>query len=842
MSPWSVVVLLTLVSGNGYANESPEKNDCVLIRDGKPAATFVVATDQEKASSAKSGFSISDSIKDFNEDLKECTAGVELPVANKDDGKTPVIRFALESRPLPDEDRFSIAFPDSRTMLITGTPLSIRWALNHILEQFAGVRYLARSKNGAHFPQIATLELPRRKIEIAPSFNLNRSIYYGDCKYLYGHKRAYNKSGVRFNHELPVVAFPVRKYMKEKKWPEFIFPILNGTKFLPYLPYDNPKFKTAGQYQIAWQPCMTNQDTIDEAVNNICDFFDKHPDRTSVSLGVNDNGGFCECENCSKLGGKKRTVTGHRDYSELYYAWMNRIAGAVAEKHPDKYFGCLAYREVTTPPSFTLHKNIVPFLCLESFACMDKEVEAGHVKLLEDWSKKASNIGRWEYSMNMQYKLPKVAFGLQQDMLKTAYGNGVRGVFMEAEGAVEDGPTRYLFRKLMWDINADRELLQQDWYEKFTCKQAAPYLAEYYQWWEMFWREKAISSEWFQSSKKNVYLNTSNKSYIYKVERGDMEKMRGLMEKVVELTNQYGDKRQKIRAGWLMREFEYSESCVYSLGADLFSSGGVSKTNIDDALEYLDHISKAVKHDARRVKLIKARANDPDFGRAYKKIGTGNYVVEAISNISVVAQDPRVRKAFAKIAKDDAVPADVRGLLTVFARLENSEPVKNLQPNGSFENGNCNGWNRGKVTTEKVCHGKYAMKLDLKGGAAWIGPKEKVKIVNSGLYLMSFMVHIQQDNPDVEEHIQMHANAQKKAGGHNSNGWGTAKISVTPGKWTRISLVVDIPAGRETAGLGMVLRHYQGATAYIDDVIVTPLQKDGVLPDRTTLAKPELQK
>ncbi|MDD3155744.1 MAG: DUF4838 domain-containing protein, partial [Victivallaceae bacterium] len=675
-------------------------NDFVLIEDRKPAAMFVVTKDQEKRSGLTKGFSISkDSIKDFNADLKECTNGAGLSVTDKDDGKTPAIRFSLKSSPLSDEDRFSITFPDSRTMLITGTPLSIRWALNHILEKFAGIRYLARSRNGAYFPPLTNVRLPREKIEKAPSFYLRRDLFYPDHEYWF--KRSYSKSGIPINHELSVVAFPVKKYMKEKKWPEFIFPIKNGKKFLPYLPGNNPLFKKPYQYAIGWQPCMTNQATIDEAVKNICAYFGKYPERTSVSLSVNDCAGFCECENCRKF---------QKDI--LYYRWINQIAEAVAKKHPDKYFGCLAYCEVMTPPPFKLHKNIVPFLCFESFACMDKEVKEARIKLLESWSKKANRLGRWEYSMNMHYTLPKVAFSLQQEMLKIAYDNNVRGMFVEAEGAVEDGPTRYLLRKLMWDIHADCKSLQQDWYEKFTCKEAAPYLAEYYQWWETFWRERGTKSEWFQSSKKAVYLNIGNKSYMYGIERGDMEKLRLLMEKVVFLSNRYGNKRQKIRAKWLMREFEYCEACVYALGADIFSSDNVSEKNVEEALEYLKNISKALKYEARRIELIKERAKDPDFGRSYKNIKTSSrYVVEAISKISSVAQNPKVQKAFTALAKKDSIPMDIRGLLRVLKKLRNNEFVENLQPNGSFENGTRSGWKgNGEINSEKAYSGKYSMK------------------------------------------------------------------------------------------------------------------------------------
>ena len=323
-----------------------------------------------------------------------------------------------------------------------------------------------------------------------PDFNLHREMHYPDA-YWFG--RSYNKCGLRFSHAFPEVVFPIGKYMAENKWPDFIFPTINGKKFLPYLPLDNPCFKKTADYYGNWQPCLTDDKTADEAVKNICAYFDKNPEVVSISLGVNDCGGFCECDNCRKLGGIKSNILGMPDYSELYYKWCNRISEAVTKKHPDKYFGLLAYREVITPPSFKLHKNIVPFICFDAQECMDPAVKAERLKLFRDWAEKADNVGWWDYGAgNKIFDLPRVYFGLQQEMMKIAHAHNVRAMFVEAEGAMDDGPKKYLYNKWMWDVNADLGATLQDWYEACVGKEAAPYLAAYFQLWETFWKEKAV--------------------------------------------------------------------------------------------------------------------------------------------------------------------------------------------------------------------------------------------------------------------------------------------------------------------------------------------------------------
>ena len=806
-----------------------------LIKDLKAAATFVLPGNQTDIKAADRQCILA-AVEDFNKDLKECTGGIGLPVTDTDDGNTPVIRFELESRPLAAMDRFAVTFPDSRTMLITGGAPAIRFALNHILEKFAGIRYLARAENATHFPKITDLAVTKSGISMSPSCNLSRN-FGQDRSCLFWAERMNStitpKTFFRIpmEHDLAKVAFPVDKYMAENKWPDYIFPTIDGKKFLPY---NNPAFKTPANYNSYWQPCLTSKETVDEAVKNICYYFDKNPEVFAISLAVNDGGGFCQCENCNKLGGLKRNATGHLDYSELYYTWVNRVVGEVAKKHPDKYFGVLAYREALSPPSFKLHKNIVPYICFDMQTCMDPDVKSSWTKLLRDWADKAANLGHWEYGYGIRfYDLPRVYFGLQREMMKTAHENNVRAMFVSAGGAIEDGPKKYLYHKLMWNVDADLDALLNDWYEACVGKKAAPYLSEYFRLWEKFWREEAVKTDWFVNSRKATYLNLADKTYLYAVGREDLPKMRQLMEKVVELTGQYGDKRQKLRAGWMMREFEYSEACVYAIGGQIFPHSGAVE-NVGQALEYLKTLPEAARYDLKRAAIFNERSADPDLGKgglfqSYRH--TGSYVFSALAKIASFCHDPKVMEAFRNAAKNTELTPDIRGLCNVFVKLETNQTIDNLLKDGSFENGGPSlrvgkGWTGGNISSNQAFGGCHSLMLNLSPGTCVLRLINENRItVKAGSYLVSAMIYLRQDHPDVEEKVVLSADAQRVKDGDNSNIWQTPETYITPGKWTRISLVANISPGTETFGFrNLTFKNFaKGDMAFIDDIIIVLL-------------------
>jgi hypothetical protein len=276
-----------------------------------------------------------------------------------------------------------------------------------------------------------------------------------------------------------------------------------------------------------------------------------------------------------------------------------------------------------------------------------------------------------------------------------------------------------------------------------------------------------------------------------------------------------------------MREFEYSEACVYALGAHIFPHSG-NVENAGQALEYLRFLPEAVKYDSRRVELFNARKTDPDLGKAgWELCGfPGPYVPVALTRVSAFCHSQNVLDAFKDAAQNKDIPQETRGFCDIVVKLESNQPVDNLLKDGSFENGNADAWTNGQVTSEKACRGKNSYKLELNAPHVFIGSKNKIPVDSKGgNYLMSAMIYVKQDHPDVEEFVKLCASAQKN--GINFDAWATPKTHIKPGEWTRVSLMAAVKPGMDTFSLDYIIfdNFSKGDVAYIDDVIITPLGK-----------------
>jgi len=163
-----------------------------------------------------------------------------------------------------------------------------------------------------------------------------------------------------------------------------------------------------------------------------------------------------------------------------------------------------------------------------------------------------------------------------QEIVRFYHKHGALAAISERDyNNATEGPKIYLLMKLWENPDLDMEATLLDWCEAAVGPEAAPHLCGYYAFWEDFWREKAIHTKWWKSSKKSVYLSMGKfLSYMYALEPGDMEQCRGLMERVVELAEAHGAEDQRRRARLLLAGFEWYEACAVASGAEYFAADG----------------------------------------------------------------------------------------------------------------------------------------------------------------------------------------------------------------------------------------------------------------------------
>ena len=554
-----------------------------IVEDGQPRATIAMPAQADEQ--------VEQAARLLAAYIKEST-GAELPVAAEPGpeavrihvGQTAHVhgrRLGIEGL---DDDGFVIDASDPRNIVIAGpTPWGTEFGVYEFLERYVGVRWLMPSALGDDVPEHRTLAVPRRAVRGEPAFfsRLFSGLEGEDQAAWARRNRMHGR--VSFHHHL-IGLIPPETYTKTH--PHF-FPIHKGVRFLP------PSNSTHG-----WQPCFSADGLVEEAVKNICRFFDEHPEATSYSLGVNDSSGHCECEKCQAQDPTEPNFLGRRDVSDRYFAWCNQVVAGVLKKHPGKWFGCLAYSEVAQPPSrVKVHERIIPYMTYDRMKWIDPELRAEGERMTEAWQAMSPVVGWYDYIYGWSYCVPRVWFHVMGDYYRYGYAHGVRALYAEAYPNWGEGPKLYVSLKLQWNPRQSVDALLRDWYVRCVGEAAADDLAAYYALWEDFWTRRILDSKWF--SPRGQYLRFSAPDYLADVTEDDVAKSRELLERVVAKA---GTPKQQARAKAILHLFEYYEASAIAYNANRKAAEMAVETEAD-ALRALDLGERALTMAEKRQRL-----------------------------------------------------------------------------------------------------------------------------------------------------------------------------------------------------------------------------------------------
>lgn len=643
----------------------------VLVRDHQPEAVIVRDADASGT--------LDRHIEFFNAELSRC-AKTALPVVKEAGADRNRIIFRLEKRPITERDAFAIDFPDARTLRITGTEDSVRWAFNHLLEQEIGIRWLLVPMKGLygpeinHYPQLKDVVLKAESFSDRPAVSVSRAVDWRVTGFMA------NWNGFRRtadSHMTAVDVFPVYKYAENSSWPQEILPVIDGKKLVmkkPAKPLSPNPYIAKGGYDQRWQPCWSHPETARLAIENILENLKKNPQKEVVNLDINDNGGCCQCGECLKAVGDKRNMCGYPDYSELYWGWVNKVADAVTKQYPDVLFSAFAYTEVLNPPSFKLNPRVFPRLCIELSPLIDPVWGEKRLELIRDWCDRAEMLDLYDYMRGIRFfLLPRIYFRSHSRILADmARQYKLRGAYLETDQTAFQGPQQALILKMLWNPDTDVEAFLEDWCEHAVGKKAAPYLREYYQRWEDYWTGEDIRKTAWYKTVRNAYMQLGEcNTHTYALKKGDLKKFRALMEKVVELAE---TPEQKNRAQVLMQAYEYSELAATAAFSEIIPPEG-RLLSADNALELLEALPEALQaaEKFRKHPLLPFNSNQ---GKSMLAAANGS-----IGLVIPFLNDPKVRERAEKYSNDPAIPATLRAQFKIWLGFK----ADNLIENGSFE-------------------------------------------------------------------------------------------------------------------------------------------------------------
>ena len=786
-----------------------------IVRDGEPAAVIYV--------DANASQQVRDAAKLCAAYIKEST-GAELPLVNEAPAEGVVLFIGPNPNNIDlaslDDDGYVIAFPGDRSIVIQGTTdWGTEFGVYEFLERFVGVRWLMPGEDGTDVPARETITVPAEPVRDEPAFFSRLFSGLQGTTQTDWARRNRMRGRVSFHHNL-LYLFPPETYTLTH--PEF-FPIHDGERSLP----DSNEAHH-------WQPCFTAPGIVEEAVKNINAFFDANPDATSYSLGMNDSSGFCECENClARINGEKNFL-GRVDYSDLYYDWANQVIEGVLEKHPDKWFGCLAYSEVAGPPTHvTVHPRLIPYMTYDRMKWMDSALRETSEALTKDWHAKSPVLGWYDYIYGTPYCLPRVWFHHMADYYRFGHANGVRALYAEAYPNWGEGPKLYVSLKLQWDPSRDVDELLNEWYFRCVGEEAAPYLAEYYTHWEDFWTRRVLDSPWFTEG--GQYLNFYNPAYLNDIDLDEVRKSRGLLDTVVAKA---GTDKQKARAGLLLRAFEYYESTAYAY--KLANPANEAVETVDQALALLDNAADCAVHIEKRQHLaLDEFPGDPvlvhplpmtNSAALQSDTWTGGGLWQ-VYNIAA-SGDPEVRERLVQIAGSDEpamLAAQARLMLTL---LDNKQQPINA--NSSFEAGDDNGaegwslwvkWETGTLrrTSELAHTGTHSIISDgmKRGGPNTTLPAEPGTY---GLVCFVYVPEGQTSKGTAEISLTL-----RDAKGNNLPSQSTQIVPVA-GQWNAMGVAATVPqaiGGTPVTTLMPILivnGFEPGEKCYIDDLALYRLE------------------
>lgn len=259
------------------------------------------------------------------------------------------------------------------------------------------------------------------------------------------------------------------------------------------------------------QLCLTNPEVVRVATATVFRWIAEHPEANVFSIDQNDGDRAGECANCVAVDAAEGSPSGN------ILNFVNQIADAVAEKHPEVRLQTLAYAYSEVPP-----KTVRPRLNVTIRMCHYEYCEAHpigkcddhlpFVKRLEGWSKITNSITIWAYFTNFRhYLIPYPNFESVITHPRSSMPNTIasaslpRATTCGSRGVASSLWRAWVFAQLMWDPYQDGRALIQEFVEN-VYGPAAPFIRTYIEEAEAAVQPKEMRFSIFASLEQMSYL------------------------------------------------------------------------------------------------------------------------------------------------------------------------------------------------------------------------------------------------------------------------------------------------------------------------------------------------
>lgn len=446
----------------GAARQLQSDTPVVLAASG--ASKYRVVSDVDLA----------DAIADLNHCF-EIRAGVKLPLGADGDG--PAIRLRKVEPPAgwPSAEAYRLRTDGADVVIESPTVEGLRHGVYGLLADHLDCHWFMPKKLGEEFGLVGdrTVRLAGPIDETrSPSFFSSRGMSWGTAPRWDAQNRSMiNRGRMNFGHAWA-------GFIDKAKYPYDKFPDM----------WSRDRSGKVQVFDSTWSAtnfCSTNPDVIRIVAEKVNAAFDADPNAIVQSIDPNDLSPLCQCDRCLALD-KKYGVqpTDDKQMADRLMHFSQEIYDRLKPEHKDKFLGILAYGFQTRAP-----KNATPHAHHASMVCnfpyyfdhtrpfndptspQNREFEA----IVRGWGSKVKQLGYYDYYGMFDFFGPwGIVHKMREDLPAFKELGGTFVVIESQPNFAMNGLNVYVASRLVWDVDADVDVLVEEYVMKFFGRAANP--------------------------------------------------------------------------------------------------------------------------------------------------------------------------------------------------------------------------------------------------------------------------------------------------------------------------------------------------------------------------------
>jgi len=231
--------------------------------------------------------------------------------------------------------------------------------------------------------------------------------------------------------------------------------------------------------------CSTNPEVIEIVAKKVNAYFDSHPDAIIASLDPNDNAPFCLCDRC--LAVDRQYGQNREDGAEAtdrLIRFSNDIYARLKPEHKDKYLGILMYSyQIELPKDAKPHPRYAGYFC-DVPSLFDHSrpwndptsyLNRHLCELIEGWKPLCAQLGFYDYYGHWRYFGPWGMVHKMREDLPAFHEFGGTFLVLECQpNMAAQGLNHYIAGRLAWDIDADVDILLEEFFTRYYGPAAEP--------------------------------------------------------------------------------------------------------------------------------------------------------------------------------------------------------------------------------------------------------------------------------------------------------------------------------------------------------------------------------